>query len=108
MDATHALDALRSLSTDDLRRRLDEIDAATVGEPLPPAMLMTVDDLARELRTSAKTIRCLDAAGRLPRAVRISRRKRWPRQTIVAWIPAGCPNRKEWESFYEPARGKRR
>lgn len=86
----------------------EPIDAATIGERLPPAMLMTVDDLARDLRTSAKTIRRMDAASRLPRAVKISRGKRWPRQTIVAWIAAGCPKRAEWEAFFEPARGKRR
>lgn len=74
-------------------------EPATLGEPLPPALLMTVDDLARELRTSAKTIRRMDAAGRLPRAVKIGRGKRWPRATIVAWIAAGAPRRAEWESF---------
>jgi predicted DNA-binding transcriptional regulator AlpA len=70
------------------------------GPELPPALLMTVDDLARELRTSAKTIRRMDQSGRLPRAVKISHGKRWPRQTIVRWIAASCPPRTEWERFH--------
>jgi excisionase family DNA binding protein len=77
----------------------EPIDPAQIGEPLPPALLMTVDDLARELRTSAKTIRRMDAAGRLPRAVKIGRAKRWPRETIIRWIAAGAPRRGEWEAF---------
>ncbi len=83
---------------------------ATIGEPLPPALLMTVDDLARELRASPKTIRRMDQAGRLPRAIKIGHAKRWPRQTIVAWIAAGAPRREEWEAFYAPraARGRTR
>lgn len=74
-------------------------EPATRAEPLPPAMLMTVDDLARELRTSAKTIRRMDAAGRLPRPVKVGRAKRYVRSAIVAWIAAGCPRRGEWEAF---------
>jgi len=69
---------------------------------------MTADELARELRTSAKTIRRMDAAGWLPRAVKISRGKRWRRQTIVAWIAAGAPKRAEWEAFFEPREAKGR
>lgn len=91
--------------------RLADLADTTDGPPaaeLPPALLMTVDDLARELRTSPKTIRRMDAAGRLPRAVKIGRAKRWPRATIVAWIAAGAPARAEWEAFYAMAAGKGR
>lgn len=59
----------------------------------PPMMLSSVD-LARELRTSTKTIARMDSAGRLPKPVMIGGRlKRWPRQSIVEWIAAGCPRR---------------
>ncbi|MGH7138678.1 MAG: helix-turn-helix transcriptional regulator [Pirellulales bacterium] len=79
------------------------IDAEPIGDnpgpELPPALLMTVDDLARELRTSAKTIRRMDQAGRLPRGIKIGHSRRWARQTIIAWIAAGAPGRKEWEAF---------
>lgn len=75
------------------------IDAGPIGEPLPPALLMTVDELARELRASPKTIRRMDAAGRLPRPIRVGRAKRWARDSIVRWIAAGAPRRSEWEAF---------
>lgn len=80
----------------------------TPAAELPPALLMTVDDIARDLRTSPKTIRRMDAAGKLPRAVKIGRAKRWPRATVVAWIAAGAPGRAEWEAFHAPAAGKGR
>jgi predicted DNA-binding transcriptional regulator AlpA len=80
------------------------IDAAPIGEPgpEPPALLMTVDDLARELRTSGKTITRMEQSGRLPRPIKVGRAKRWSRQTIVAWIASGAPSRRDWEAFYEP------
>lgn len=71
-----------------------------------PPLLLDKEDLGRELRVSGKTVDRLDAAGKLPRPVRIGpsgRAKRWPRQTIVAWIAAGCPDRATWERL-PPAR----
>ncbi len=83
-------------------------EPATAAEPLPPALMLTADDLARELRASIKTIRRMDAAGRLPRAVKIGHGKRWPRETIIAWLRAGAPDRKAWEAFGDgPARRRR-
>jgi excisionase family DNA binding protein len=94
-------DALRIAPESDAGPTIDAAPIATNPgpEPLPPAMLMTVDELARELRTSAKTIRRMDSAGRLPRAVKIGRAKRWPRETIIRWIASGAPPRKQWEAF---------
>jgi predicted DNA-binding transcriptional regulator AlpA len=58
-------------------------------------LLLSTEDLARELRTSTKTIARMDSAGRLPKPVKIGGRlKRWPRQAIVEWIAAGCPSRR--------------
>lgn len=65
------------------------------------ALLLTKADLARELRTSVKTIDRMDNAGKLPRAVRVGRAKRWGRQTIVTWIAAGCPDRHDFERFHK-------
>jgi predicted DNA-binding transcriptional regulator AlpA len=66
--------------------------------PDTPAMLLSVADLARELRISVKTIARMDQAGKLPRPIRVgSRAKRWARATIVEWIAAGAPCRREWE-----------
>ena len=81
---------------------------APVGEPLPPVLLTTNGDLARELRRSHKTIARLYNSGGLPRPIRLGHATLRPPQSIVAWVAAGCPSRKAWESFDEPAPGKRR
>ncbi len=82
-----------------------EYEPSDTGErPDSEAILLTKADLARELRASVKTIDRLDNAGRLPRAVRIGRAKRWARQTIVEWIAAGCPDREDFERFRKRTR----
>jgi predicted DNA-binding transcriptional regulator AlpA len=65
------------------------------------SMLLSKADLARELRVSSKTIDRMDQQGKLPRPIRIgSRAKRWPRETIVAWIATDAPNRRDWERLH--------
>ena len=66
-----------------------------------PALLLTADDLARELRVSLRTLRTMDAGGRLPRPIRPGggRSLRWRRSEIVEWIAAGAPRRDEWEDL---------
>ena len=80
---------------------VDHAATAALNEALPsePAtMLMSAADLAREFRLSVKSITRLDQAGKLPRPIRVgSRAKRWARETIVAWVAAGGPNRRDWE-----------
>lgn len=68
------------------------------GATEPATMLLSKADLARELRVSAKTIDRMDQSGRLPKPLRVgSRAKRWPRSTIIKWIAAGAPNRRDFE-----------
>jgi hypothetical protein len=50
------------------------------------------------LSRSLRTIRTLDAAGKIPRGVRIGAGKMWSVAEITAWIEAGCPDREDWES----------
>lgn len=80
----------------------ERTDAENAGPSL--GLLLSKSELARELRASVKTIDRLDNAGRLPRAVRIGRAKRWARQTIVEWIAAGCPDREDFERFRKRTR----
>ena len=48
---------------------------------------MTDQEVARELRVSAETIRRMHAAGALPKPVLVgSRSLRWLRQTLVEWL----------------------
>lgn len=69
---------------------------ATDG-PLP--FTMTGAEIGRDLRVSLKTIRRMDAEGKLPRPVMVGARSlRWVRQTIVEWLAAGCPDRETFEA----------
>ena len=67
--------------------------SATNNEVL---VLLSAGNLARVLGTSTRTVWRLDAAGKLPRAVRLGGAKRWRRPEIEVWIEAGCPPRSEW------------
>jgi predicted DNA-binding transcriptional regulator AlpA len=57
-------------------------------------LLLDAHDLSRELRTSLRTIRRWDAAGILPKPIRLtSGAVRWTRDSVVAWLRDGCPRR---------------
>lgn len=70
-------------------------------DPTSPVseLLLSAADLARELRVSTKTIRRLDAMGKLPLPVKLGRLLRWRRDELIAWLAAGGPDRDEWERF---------
>jgi predicted DNA-binding transcriptional regulator AlpA len=47
---------------------------------------------------SLRTWRAWDAAGWIPRPVRIGRSKLWRVDELQEWVEAACPRRAEWES----------
>jgi predicted DNA-binding transcriptional regulator AlpA len=51
-----------------------------------------------------RTIRTLDAAGKLPAPVRIGGRVLWSVREIRQWIAAGCPPRDEWTAIKAAAK----
>ena len=62
--------------------------------------MLDADGLAGELQVSLHTIRRYDASGTIPRPIKLGGRLlRWPRAEIVAWMEAGCPDRREWEEI---------
>jgi predicted DNA-binding transcriptional regulator AlpA len=61
------------------------------------ALVYTGNELAGALRVARKTITRMDQSGKLPRALRISGRKRWRRVEIASWLAAGAPPRRDWE-----------
>jgi len=61
-----------------------------VGPPVAPS-LMTVNEVAKRLRCSARTVYRLCDAGRMPRPLRIGTLVRWHEPVIEAWITDGCP-----------------
>jgi excisionase family DNA binding protein len=61
-------------------------------------LVVCARELASLLRVGLRTVRAMDAAGRLPTPVRIGHSVRWPLDEIRQWIDAGCPSRDEWEA----------
>lgn len=53
--------------------------------------------LAALLSLGLRTIRTLDAAGKLPTPFRCGNRKLWDVSEVKAWITAGAPDRATWE-----------
>jgi len=68
-----------------------------VGGDSAPPVLLTLAEAASLCRTSPRTWRSWDAAGRVPRAIRIGRTKLWRAAELTAWIAAGCPRRAHWQ-----------
>ena len=66
----------------------------------PATMPLTVDAaaLAPMLSIGLRTLRTWDAAGRLPRPVRVGGKVLWQLSEIRDWLEAGAPNRAEWEA----------
>ena len=54
--------------------------------------------LAQLLTCGIRTVRTLDASGKLPKAVRIGGRVCWIVNEIREWIEAGAPDRDTWEA----------
>jgi len=60
-----------------------------VAEEMPK--MLTGDDVAGLLRCSRRTVYRLANAGKIPAPIRLGGLARWPRETVRAWIDAGCP-----------------
>lgn len=80
---------------------LDEIKAASpqATDPAIEPVLIDIKQLSAMLSRSVASLHRDDAAGRLPAAVWIGSSKRWRRSEILAWVEAGCPDRKTWQAL---------
>jgi len=58
--------------------------------------LISIEHVAELLSASPRTIRRLDAAGKLPQGIKLGGLKRWREDELRAWIAAGCPERGCW------------
>jgi predicted DNA-binding transcriptional regulator AlpA len=70
---------------------------ALMPRNLPP-LLVDINGLAELLARSVASLHRDDAAGRIPRGLKLGASKRWNFSEIVAWVEAGCPSRQEWEA----------
>ncbi len=79
------------------------ITNATV-EPLA----VSAQQLARMLDLSVRTIRSMDAAGKLPKPVRLNGRAvRWVVAELQSWLAAQSPDRTVWESLKRTGKPER-
>ncbi len=61
------------------------------GEPLNKLML-TVEDVAKLLRISKRTVWRMRSANRIPSPIKIGGVIRWRAKEIELWIQQGCPD----------------
>lgn len=60
----------------------------TTNDPL----MLSAADVAKLLQCSDKHVQNLRTSGRIPAPVKLGTLVRWPRQSIEAWVAAGCPS----------------
>ncbi len=76
-------------------RLLDDLSCAGAQGT---SLLVTARQAAAMCGKSLRTWRAWDAAGWIPRPVRIGRSTLWRLDELQAWVAAGCPRRQEWEA----------
>lgn len=64
----------------------------------PNSLLVSAKQAAAMCSKSLRTWRTWDAAGWIPRPVRIGRSTLWRANELRDWVSAGCPRRDEWEA----------
>jgi predicted DNA-binding transcriptional regulator AlpA len=70
-------------------------------QEFPVVLLLRAPEAAALCHTSARTWWAWDAAGKIPRAIRIGRSTYWRPEELKAWVAAGCPERQVWEIVRE-------
>lgn len=66
--------------------------AEAMTSPATRAGLLTVDDVARSLACSTRSVYRLSDSGRMPRPLRIGGMVRWSAAAVDAWLADGCPD----------------
>jgi predicted DNA-binding transcriptional regulator AlpA len=61
-------------------------------------LLVTAREAAALCGKSLRTWRTWDAAGWIPRPMRIGRSTLWRLEELREWVAAGCPRREAWEA----------
>ncbi len=75
----------------------------TISEDKTP-LALSASELAARLNVSLRHIRRMDAAGKVPKPVRLGASVRWSVAEIEAWLEAGAPDRSTWEAMREGQR----
>ena len=67
--------------------------------------LLKAGDVSVMLSLSKRQVHRLNSSGQIPEPVRVGGSVRWPESELSAWIQAGTPNRKTWDSIKEKNNG---
>ena len=73
---------------------------------LPPALLRRAA-AARYLDVGTSTLDRLNAAGLVPRPVRLGGALAWSRAELAEWCRRGCPPRDQWTPLWESLLARR-
>ena len=73
--------------------------AKLLTRPLRPGLLRR-EDLARYLRISIASVDRLNAAGSIPRPIKLGGSLAWGREELAAFCRYGCPPRTEWTPIW--------
>jgi len=82
-----------------MKERPSAVPPSAPASSGPPPMLMTLADVAHELRCSQRQIWRLLSSGKMYRAdVSFGglRGRRWRRDPFEAWVRANCPRTEAW------------
>lgn len=60
--------------------------------PREASLLLNIEDVARLLKVSVRSVCRLRSAGHLPPAIEVLGSIRWRRADIEGWVAAGCPS----------------
>ena len=63
-----------------------------LAAPPDGARLLKVRQVADMANLSVRTVQRLEAAGAMPRSIRLGSAVRWQRSAIEEWLAAGCPS----------------
>jgi predicted DNA-binding transcriptional regulator AlpA len=66
-------------------------------ETITPKRLLTINDLAKILKCSRRTIFRLNVQQKTPPPLDINGLSMWPAKEIKRWVAIGCPSRKAWK-----------
>jgi excisionase family DNA binding protein len=58
-------------------------------------IMLTVQDVAKLLNCSTRTVYRLADSGRMPRPVKLGALVRWSKAVVGQWIAAGCPDQRK-------------
>jgi predicted DNA-binding transcriptional regulator AlpA len=80
---------------------INNMESSSNTEVATDKLVLTTSEAAAIFQKSVRTWRSWDAAGKIPKPMRIGRATYWRPEELRAWVAAGCPDRETWEAMRE-------